>query len=62
LLLASALVIFDDAYFHWTEAELASRIPGFIEVMERVLGAKPGSFSFMKAVFSTSPLNLREKA
>lgn len=60
LLLASALLIFDDGYFHWTETELASRIPAFIEVMERVLGAKPGSFSFMKAALSTSPLNKAE--
>jgi AcrR family transcriptional regulator len=52
LLLASALVIFDDDYFHWTKAEIASRIPAFLEAMERLLGAEPGSFSLMAAVFS----------
>jgi AcrR family transcriptional regulator len=52
LLLASALVIFDDGYFHWTKEEIASRIPAFLEAMERVLGAEPGSFSLMTAVFS----------
>jgi AcrR family transcriptional regulator len=55
LLLASALVVFDDGFFHWTEAEIASRIPAFLEAMERILGAKPGAFSYMASAFNTNP-------
>jgi AcrR family transcriptional regulator len=53
LLLTSGLVIFDDDFFQWTETETASHISAFLEAMERILGAKPGSFSFMSAAFST---------
>ena len=50
ILLTSGLVIFDDAYFPWSKAEQAERIPAFLAAMERILGAKEGSFAeFAKA-------------
>ena len=50
ILLTSGLIIFDDAYFPWSKAEQAERIPAFLTAMERLLGAKTGSFAeFAKA-------------
>ena len=51
ILLTSGLIIFDDAYFPWNREEQASRMPAFLCAMERILGAKEGSFSeFAKAL------------
>jgi len=44
ILLISGLAIFDDAYFDWSTEEQAARIPAFLCAMERILGAKEGSF------------------
>jgi AcrR family transcriptional regulator len=50
ILLAAALVLFDDAYFHWQQDEIAVKIPAFLCAMERVLGAEAGAFTeFVKA-------------
>jgi len=45
ILLTAGLVIFDTAYFHWTQEELAQRVATFICAMERLIGAKPGSLT-----------------
>jgi AcrR family transcriptional regulator len=45
ILLCAGLVLFDDAYFQWTNEEAAARSAAFLTVMERALGAKAGSFS-----------------
>jgi len=44
ILLTSGLVIFDDAYFHWSREEQANKISAFLCAIERILGAKEGSF------------------
>ena len=50
ILLTAGLIIFDDAYFSWSKAEQAERIPAFLAAMERILGVKEGSFAeFTKA-------------
>lgn len=50
ILLAAALVLFDDDFFQWTEREKAGKIAAFLTVMERSLAAKTGSFAdFAKA-------------
>jgi AcrR family transcriptional regulator len=52
ILLCAALVLFDDAYFQWTNEETAARTTAFLAVMERILGAKTGSFSGFAKVFA----------
>ena len=50
ILLAAAMVLFDDDFFHWTDEETAAKIAAFLTVMERSLGAEEGSFlEFAKA-------------
>ena len=50
ILLAAAMVIFDDDYFQWTSEEGAAKTAAFLTVMERTLGAKAGTFAeFIKA-------------
>jgi len=51
ILLTAGLVIFDDAYFPWSREEQAARIPAFLGAMERILGAKNGSFSEFAIAF-----------
>jgi hypothetical protein len=44
------MVLFDDGFFQWTEKERAVKIAAFLNVVERTVGAEPGSFSeFVKA-------------
>ena len=51
IILTAGLVIFDDAYFPWSREEQSARIPAFLTAMERILGAKEGSFAeFAKAL------------
>jgi hypothetical protein len=45
ILLAAVQTIFDDAYFSWSDEEFAQKIPAFICVMERTLGATTGSLA-----------------
>ena len=54
ILLSTALVIFDDAYFRWSAEEQTRRVCAFIVAMERILGAKPGSLAGFVQVFGTS--------
>ena len=50
ILLTSGLAIFD-AYFDWSIEEQAALMPAFLCAMERILGAKEGSFlEFAKAL------------
>ena len=50
ILLAAAMVLFDDDFFHWTNEEATVKIAAFLGAMERILGAEAGSFSeFTKA-------------
>ena len=51
MLLAAALVIFDDAYFNWTGEEQAKRMFAYICAMERTLGAAPGSLAQFATAF-----------
>ena len=51
LLLTAGLIIFDDEYFPWSREEQAARMPAFLCAMERILGAKEGSFAeFAKVI------------
>jgi hypothetical protein len=49
------LVIFDGAYFQWTQKEQAQRVSAFICAMERLTGAKPGSLTRLSRIFTTNP-------
>ena len=51
IILTAALVLFDDAYFRWSEEELSRRISAFICAMERIHGAEPGSLARFTAAF-----------
>ena len=51
IFLTAALVLFDDDYFQWTKKEIAAKTAAFITAMERVVGAKAGSFAKFKKVF-----------
>ena len=44
ILLTAGLVLFDEAYFIWGREEQAASMPAFLCAMERILGAKEGSF------------------
>ena len=45
ILLTAGLILFDDDYFPWTKEEQATRMPAFLCAIERILGAKNGSFA-----------------
>jgi AcrR family transcriptional regulator len=52
ILLCAGLVLFDDDFFKWTKEETAAKIAAFITAMERVVGAKAGSFAEVSKIFS----------
>lgn len=52
LLMASGQVLFDPAVFTWTPEETICRMNAFIDLMEKSLGAKEGSFSFMTEILN----------
>ncbi|WP_042475270.1 TetR/AcrR family transcriptional regulator [Bacillus ndiopicus] len=49
-LLVSAQVIFDDGFFQWQPEEMLQRATAFVQLMERALGAKAGSFKKMQDI------------
>lgn len=51
LLFAGAEFIFDVGSFHWSEKETENRILAFLNLMEKALGAKQGSFAYLTKVF-----------
>jgi AcrR family transcriptional regulator len=51
ILLTAGLIIFDDAYFHWTEEEKSRRASAFIYTMERLLETEPGNMARMAGMF-----------
>jgi AcrR family transcriptional regulator len=55
ILLTAGLVIFDTAYFNWTQEEQAQRVSAFIRAMERLLGAKPGTLTRLTRIFTVNP-------
>ena len=52
ILLSAGLVIFDTAYFHWTQEEQIQRITAFIYTIERLTGAKQGSLAQLSDMFT----------
>jgi len=51
IILSAAFVLFDDDYFQWTKEEAAAKAAAFLTVIERVIGAKEGSFAEFEKVF-----------
>lgn len=51
LILSGAEFIFDIGAFHWSEEEKQARILALLELSERALGAKQGSFLDMLKIF-----------
>ncbi|WP_107942846.1 TetR/AcrR family transcriptional regulator [Metasolibacillus fluoroglycofenilyticus] len=49
-LLVSAQVMFDDGFFQWQPEEMQQRAVAFVQLMERALGAKNGSFKKMLTI------------
>ena len=54
ILLSAGLVLFDEEYFRWTKEEAATKTAAFLTVIERVVGAKAGSFSEFAKAFADS--------
>jgi len=52
ILLAAAIVIFDDSLFNWTNAETTTKIAAFLNAMECCLGAQKGTFSEFAELFN----------
>jgi len=52
ILLAAGLVLFDTAYFQWTQEEQAQRVSAFICAMERLVAAQPGSLAQLSRMFT----------
>lgn len=52
LFFAAGQTIFDQGLFNWSPEEMATRAAAYIEMMEKTLGAEPGYFDEVKAVFS----------
>ena len=52
ILLAAAIVLFDDDFFQWSDDEKVKKTSAFLEIIERTLGAEHGSFAeFAKAFY-----------
>jgi len=51
LLLVSSSMLFDEGMFQWQPAEMVKKAEAFIHVMEVTLGAKQGSFDYMRQIF-----------
>ena len=52
IVLTSAMILFDDDFFKWSKKEKKIKIKAFLTVIERVFGAKAGSFSEFTKAFS----------
>ena len=52
ILLTAGLVIFDTAYFNWTQEEQIQRISAFIYAIESLTGAKVGSMAQLSGMFT----------
>lgn len=52
ILFTSALVLFDDDYFKWTNEEMKDKTLAFLTAIERVVGAENGSFSLFAKAFN----------
>jgi AcrR family transcriptional regulator len=52
ILLTAGLVIFDTAYFQWTQEEQIQRISAFIYTIESLTGAKHGSMAQLSSMFT----------
>jgi hypothetical protein len=46
-LLATVQTIFDETYFTWEKEVLSAKAPAYIYMMERILGAREGSVSYL---------------
>ena len=44
ILLTAGMVLFDDDFFQWSKKEQSKKITAFLTAMERIVGAKEGSF------------------
>ncbi|MBH5318373.1 TetR/AcrR family transcriptional regulator [Paenibacillus sp. GSMTC-2017] len=51
-LLVSSQFLFDEGIFQWQPDELTRKAIAFTSIMEKTLGAKPGSFSYIFGVLS----------
>jgi len=52
ILLTAGIVIFDTAYFRWTQKEQTQRVAAFICAIERLVGAKPGKLARLSGAFA----------
>jgi len=52
ILLTAGLVIFDTAYFNWSQEEQEQRISAFIYAIESLTGAKVGSMAQLSGMFT----------
>ncbi len=53
-LLVSTQFLFDEGLFQWAPEELQRKIAAQIYMMERILGAAPGSLAYVAGFFSTN--------
>jgi AcrR family transcriptional regulator len=52
IILTAGIVLFNPDYFSYTKAEAETKATAFLAAMERILGAKPGSFSEFTEAFN----------
>jgi hypothetical protein len=50
-LLTSSEFLFDEGIFHWQPEEIMQKIKAFIYIMETMLRAEKGSFSYVAQMF-----------
>ncbi|MFE4709905.1 TetR/AcrR family transcriptional regulator [Paenibacillus sp. NPDC056722] len=54
-LLTTSEFLFDEGIFRWQPEEIAQKIGAFIYIMETMLGADKGSFSYVAQMFAQRP-------
>ncbi|NUU62015.1 TetR/AcrR family transcriptional regulator [Paenibacillus agri] len=54
-LLTTSEFLFDEGIFHWQPEEITQKIGAFIYIMETMLGADKGSFSYVAQMFAQRP-------
>ncbi|WP_440110433.1 TetR/AcrR family transcriptional regulator [Paenibacillus sp. QZ-Y1] len=50
-LLVSSQFLLDRGIFNWGEEEITRKVQAFVHILERVLGAENGSFSYIKKLY-----------
>ena len=58
-LLATVQTIFDETFFTWDRELLSEKVLAYVYIMERVLGAREGSFSYIAQLHQKDKLDIQ---